>query len=437
MSDILATIDKLAFGGNGICRIDGKVCFVPFSCPGDGVRLAVTSAKRSYQLARIVELVTPSPFRCLPPCPVFGTCGGCSWQHISYAQQLAAKQQILAETMWRGARVAAEVVTPTSPSPQQYGYRSRVQFKLHGTGNSLKIGFYRTGSHLVEDIGQVCAVALPLINAVLSRLRIVLPSCPDIRSIPKISVDCAEQGVIAVVTYTGRDSAAVTAFFDEHREELLPLSGLFLQSDRKTPLQKVYGDDALTYSLPAFESNTKPLLLSYQAGGFAQVNREQNRAMLEIVRRLADFSGTEQVLDLYCGNGNISLPIAGLISHVTGIEEYAGSIDSARDNCTKNGIGNADFICADAAVGIRRLADAGRKFDTIILDPPRTGAAEAVPEICRLNPPKIVYISCDPSTLARDCGLLSENGYDVKECVPVDMFPQTYHIESVTLLQKK
>ncbi|MBC8018396.1 MAG: 23S rRNA (uracil(1939)-C(5))-methyltransferase RlmD [Verrucomicrobia bacterium] len=437
MNDVLTTIDKLAFGGNGVCRINGKVCFVPFGCPGDEVRLAITSEKRSYLVARIVELISPSPLRTTPPCPLFGRCGGCSWQHISYAQQLAAKQLVLAETLWRGARVGAEYVTAALPSALQYGYRSRVQFKLHTAGSKLQIGFYRTGSHIVEDVGQGCPVALPVINQALGRFRQVLEAFPDTRSIPKISIDCAEQGVIAVVTYTGRDSASVAAFFKKHYEELLPLTGLFLQSDRKTALQKVYGDDVLTYSLPAVSPDTEPCLLSYQSGGFAQVNREQNSAMLGIVRRLADFHGTEQVLDLYCGNGNFSLPIAGQVSRVTGIEEYAGSIAAAHDNCIKNGITNAEFICADSAGGTRRLADGGRRFDTIILDPPRAGAAEAVPEICRLNPAKIIYISCDPSTLARDCGLLAASGYCVKECVPVDMFPQTYHIESVTLLQKQ
>lgn len=430
------TIDKLAFGGNGVCRINGKVCFVPFSCPGDEVRLAVTTEKRSYLVARIAELITPSPLRTTPPCPLFGTCGGCSWQHVSYAQQLEAKQQIVAETMWRGARVTAECITSTLPAPQQYGYRSRVQFKLHGSGTALKIGFYRTESHSVVDVEQGCPVALPVINEVLLRLRTLLKTYPDTRSIPKINIDCAEQGVIAVVTYSGRDSASMASFFKNHHQDLHPLTGLYLQSERKNDLQKVYEDDCLTYSLPALTADTETCQLSYQAGGFAQVNREQNRAMLTIIRRLADFKGSEQLLDLYCGNGNFSLPIAGLVAGVTGIEEYAGSIAAAQENCTKNGITNADYICADAVAGCRRLADAGRHFDTIILDPPRSGAAEAVPEICRLNPARIIYISCDPSTVARDCGLLAGNGYSVKECVPVDMFPQTYHIESITLLQK-
>jgi len=436
VSGPVAIIDKLAFGGNGVCRINGKVCFVPFSCPGDEVRLAVTSEKRSYCVARIVELLVPSPFRVAPPCPVFGSCGGCSWQHIEYGQQLAAKQQILAETLWRGARVPADRVRPVLPSPAHYAYRSRVQFKLHGSADSLRIGFFRGNSHIVEDIGRGCAIALPVINASLAALREVLASCPDVSSVSKISVDSAEDGVVAVVNYTGRNGSAVEAFFRERRADLLPLTGVYLQTGHQ-PLKKLFGDDQLVYSLPAASPGGSVCRLAYQPGGFSQVNRDQNRVMLEIVRRMASFQETEQVLDLYCGNGNFSLPIAGEVAGITGIEEYAGSIAAAETNRTRNGIVNAEFICADALAGLKQLSARGSRFDTVILDPPRTGAAEAVPELCRLQPAKIIYISCDPSTLARDCGLLAESGYHVRECLPLDMFPQTYHLESVTLLQKQ
>jgi len=436
VSEAVAIIDKLAFGGNGVCRINGKVCFVPFSCPGDEVRLAVTSEKRSYCEARIVELIVPSPFRVTPPCPVFGRCGGCSWQHIDYAQQLAAKQQILIETLWRGARVAGECVRPVLPSATHYGYRSRVQFKLHGSADNLHIGFFRSNSHLVEDVGAGCAISLPVINTTLASLRRVLASFPEISAIPQISVDCSEDGVFAVVMYRGRNTSAVAAFFREHRADLAPVTGMFLSTGRND-LQKLYGDDQLVYTLPAASSEAKGCQLAYQPGGFSQVNRDQNRAMLEIVRQMACFQGIEQVLDLYCGNGNFSLPIAGEVAAVTGIEEYAGSIAAAEANRAQNGIANAKFFCADAVAGLKQLAASGRRFDTIILDPPRSGAADAVPDLCRLDPARIIYVSCDPNTLARDCGLLAGNGYQVRECAPVDMFPQTYHLESVTLLQKQ
>lgn len=435
MNTFHATIEKLAFGGNGVCRVNGKVCFVPFSSPGDVVRLAITSEKRSFCIAHIEELLTASSYRTTPPCPLFGVCGGCSWQHIEYGEQLAAKRQILAESLWRGARVDGDLVHTAIPSPSQVGYRSRVQFKLHHSKDTgLAVGFYRTGSHQVVDAGAGCPIVLPVLNDTLSRFRSVLGTCPDVRSIPKINIDCADDGVIAVVHYTGRDRSAVTEFLSNKRSELFPVTGLYLQSDRMKPLIKVYGVDELTYSLSS--SCGPECLLTYKAGGFAQVNRAQNQRMLDIVSHCAGFTGKEQVLDLYCGNGNLSLPLASQAAQITGIEEFAGSISSAKANCLKNGIPNATFVCADAAGGTRQLANNGRTFDTVILDPPRTGAAEAIPELCRLNPTTIIYISCDPSTLARDCGLLVGQGYQVISSVPIDMFPQTYHIESVTLLHK-
>jgi 23S rRNA (uracil1939-C5)-methyltransferase len=288
----------------------------------------------------------------------------------------------------------------------------------------------------VEDIGSGCSIALPAINTILAALRKVLAYFPDISAIPQISIDCAEDVSIAVVTYSGRNKNAAAAFFRERRANLAPLTGVFLNSDHKT-LQNVYGDNQLGYTMPAASPEAKECLLTYQPGGFSQVNRDQNRAMLKIVRQMACFQGTEQVLDLYCGNGNFSIPIAGEIATVTGIEEYAGSIAAAKANQAANGIVTAEFICADVVEGLKQLAASGRRFDTVILDPPRTGAAEAVPGLCHLNPSRIIYVSCDPSTLARDCGLLADKGYHVTECAPVDMFPQTYHLESVTLLQKQ
>jgi 23S rRNA (uracil1939-C5)-methyltransferase len=432
----VAIIDKLAFGGNGVCRINGKVCFVPFSCPGDEVRLAVTSEKRSYCVARIAEMIVPSTFRVAPPCPVFGRCGGCSWQHIEYSHQLLAKQQILIDTLWRGSRITGECVRPVLPSPAPYGYRSRVQFKLNRSGDNLRIGFFRGNSHIVEDVGSGCAIALPVINTALVALRETLRAFPDVSAISRISIDCADGGVVAVVTCTGRHKSAVAAFFLERRADLTPLTGVFLNSGHKN-LEKVYGDNQLAYTMPAASPEAKECLLTYQPGGFSQVNRGQNRAMLEIIRRMDFFQGSEHILDLYCGNGNFSLPIAGEVATVTGIEENAGSIAAARANQALNDIAHAEFICADVLDGLKQLAASGRRFDTAILDPPRTGAAEAVPGLCRLNPARIIYVSCDPSTLARDCGLLADYGYHVRECVPVDMFPQTYHMESITLLQKQ
>lgn len=437
MTTMRIAIERLSFGGNGVGRIDGMVCFVPFSCPGDELLVRVTTRKRSYLIADIVEILTPGPERVPPSCPLFGSCGGCSWQHVAYQRQLSEKGRIFADTFWRGARVPAERIEAVLPSPAAYGYRSRVQLKLHQRRGKLLIGFYRQGTHRVEDAPAGCPIALPVINTALGRLRQVLNAFPDAGMIPRITIDAAGQGVVAVVSYGGRDMAAAERFFLERQSALSPISGLYLQADTTAGLRKVWGDDCLAYSLADASGDAEPCLLSYRPGGFSQVNSAQNVLLLQLVRRFAALRGGEQLLDLYCGNGNFSLPLARSVAAVTGIEEYADSIAAARDNARRNGINNAEFICADAEAGVRQLADDGRCFDVVILDPPRSGAAGVVQQLGLLGPGRIIYISCDPSTLARDCGVLRESGYGVQASVPVDMFPQTYHLESVTLLMRE
>lgn len=435
MPDARIAIEKLAFGGSGVGRIDGKVCFVPFSCPGDELLVRIVAEKRSYLTAAITELVTPSPGRIAPTCPLFERCGGCDWQNVDYGQQLHAKRQILADTLWRGARVDADAVAPTVASPQQYGYRSRVQFKLFGYAERLQIGFYRAGSHFVEDAVLGCPIAVPKVNQALGRLREVLAFFPEPALIPQINIDCADDGAVAIINYIGRDRDMVLAFFQDRFLELEPLTAIFLQAGRKSTLEKICGDETLVYSMPSGDM-TADCLLKFRPGGFSQVNLHQNRALLKIIMDLAGFDGSENVLDLYCGNGNFSLPVARCVNNVTGVEDYGDSIAAALDNATLNGINNAEFICADAAAGCRHMLEQSRKFDLVLLDPPRAGADEAIPEIIRLNPMKIIYVSCDPNTLARDCGRLAAAGYKVKVSIPVDMFPQTYHLESVTLLRR-
>lgn len=431
-------IEKLAFGGSGVCRINGKVCFVPFSCPGDEVRLSITSEKRSFCTAEISELVVASPSRVVPPCPLFGRCGGCFWQHIEYPRQLAAKQQILAETFWRGARVEGDRIAPACPSADQYGYRSRVQFKLQLAAGRLQIGFFRHGTHQVADMpSEGCPVAAPLVNQVLKRLREVLGRFREIQAVTAVKVECTGHQVVTIITYTGRDRRAAERFFRENRHQLQPVTGLYLQHAASGSLLKVFGDDELFYDLPAEEQGGEPWRLGYVPGGFAQVNLSQNAALLALIRRMGHFRAEEQILDLFCGNGNFSIPISSRVARVTGVEESRISIEAAKNNCRINGIGNCEFICADASAAVRQWAGSGRRFDTVIMDPPRSGASAALADVCRLQPDNIIYVSCDPSTLARDCSLLSAGGYDAVESVPVDMFPQTFHIESVTLLRRR
>lgn len=433
MSLPVTTIDKLAFGGNGVCRIDGKVCFVPFSCPGDEVSLRVTAQKKSYCTASIDKIIHPSPSRAVPECSIFGACGGCNWQHINYSAQLDNKKKILAETLWRGARVPADLIGDVVAASSQYGYRSRLQFKVSVQKGALRIGFYRQGSHQVVDAADGCPIAAPVINQVLSCFRAVLQTYPDVESISQLSIDAGDSGVVVVIHHNGRVTSKNKAFFVDRSGDYGPCTGLLLKAENQSYGEKIWGSSDICYRMNPADPDQKPVLLTYPPGGFAQVHQLQNISMLSVIRRLGGFTSTDHLLDLYCGNGNFSIPLAAEVASVVGIEGNADSIRAAENNRELNKVANARFYCDDVASAVRSFVDQGRGFDSVLLDPPRSGAGDAVSGIARLQPDKIIYVSCDPSTLARDCGLLFGCGYKVVRSVPIDMFPQTFHIESVTL----
>jgi 23S rRNA (uracil1939-C5)-methyltransferase len=321
-------------------------------------------------------------------------------------------------------------------APLRYGYRSRIQFKLSARNGKLQIGFFRHGSHEVEDAVQGCPVAVSEINELLKGFREVLPLFSDVGAIPQITVDAGEHELIAVIHYTGQEIPELRSLLIARSRELMPCTGLLLQTGQKSVSEQLWGDGEVSYLMPGRNRDKSSSLLKYRPGGFAQVNQSQNVSLLSIIRRLGEFTGSEELLELYCGNGNFTIPLAADVSLVVGVEGASDSIVSAELNCAANNVLNAEFICLDVSAALRRLIMDSRKFDVVLLDPPRTGASDAVPEIARLNPGRIIYVSCDPATLARDCGLLSGYGYHVAESVPIDMFPQTYHLESVTLLLK-
>lgn len=436
MSLPAATIDKLAFGGNGVCRIDGKVCFVPFSCPGDEVTLRVTSQKKSYSTASIVDIVTPSSARTVPECKIFGRCGGCHWQHISYPVQLEQKRNILAEALWKGAGVPSSHIDETAAAALPYGYRNRLQFKVSVHNGKLRIGFYRQGTHQVEDVAGGCPVAAPVVNQVLNCFRGVLAAYPGVEKVTQLSVDSGDRGVIVFIQQQGAVTRAMRNYLCTRSAGFGPCTGLYLKTDAASQGEKIWGDSDIVYRMPQADPDKLPLLLAYPPGGFAQVHQRQNVSMLTRIRTLGSFSGTERLLDLYCGNGNFSIPLAADVAAVIGVEGSADSVAAAEQNRIDNTVANACFFCDDAAAAVQRFVDENQRFDVVLLDPPRAGAGDVVAGIARLQPSRIIYVSCDPSTLARDCGLLAGCGYHVVTSVPVDMFPQTFHIESVTLLYR-
>lgn len=437
MSEAELCIERLCYGGAGFGRLEGKACFVPFSAPGDRVRVRIVKEKRSFLEGELLELPVPSPLRIAPACPLFGSCGGCNWQHLPYAEQLKQKGEIFGDSLRRLGRVEEDCLHPVAPSAQQFGYRSRIQLKLSRKGGVTALGFFKGGSHEVVDAPQGCAIAHPLLNRMSAEFRALLGRLPELAAVSQIDLAMGDDGAsVALLHLDAKDPAPLAAALAGAAGELPSVSGLFLRLGAKSRIEKVFGVESLSYAIPAgLFPGSRPMRLSFGRGGFSQVNYPQNLQLIRSVFEMAQLTGTERVLDLYCGNGNISVPIAPFVSRLLGIEGYAPSIADALANAAANGVSNASFQVSDAALAVGRLAARGERFDLVILDPPRSGA-ESVGEIARLAPKSIIYVSCDPPTLSRDLALLGDKGYRVVSSQPVDMFPQTYHLESVTLLKR-
>jgi 23S rRNA (uracil1939-C5)-methyltransferase len=438
MAETVVKIEKMAFGGAGFGHLEGKACFVPFTAPGDIARIKILKETRSYLEGELVELLHPSDRRVIPPCHVFGRCGGCNWQHLAYSDQLSAKEDIFAEILWRSGRVERDRIEPIAPAPDPYGYRSRIQLKVRCIDGEPQIGFYRSGSHFVVDIPKKCAIVHPRINRLINGLRQMVALFPEPEKIPQMDVAVGSDGrTELIIHYIGNRRKEIISHFRENRNNP-GADAIFLQTGRKATLEMVSGEKSLSlsYSIPDCSSRDhSEIKMTFSSGGFSQINYQQNISLVETVCNWAGLTGKERVLDIYCGNGNFSIPLAGKSSYVLGVEDYEQSISSAKRNCETNGIKNISFQFANAVSIVKQLVSTEETFDLVLLDPPRSGAGEVVKIIPALRPRAILYVSCNPPTLARDIGILKKFDYDVVKSRPVDMFPQTYHIESVTLLE--
>ncbi len=429
MSDIIEALEitALTHGGRGIGRYDGKAVFVPLTAPGDQITCRVLREKKNFIEAELVEVASTSTARRNPPCPYFGQCGGCQWQHLPYQQQLFWKERVFADQLVRNGTAGHEVILPIVPSGDEWNYRNRVQFKCHQKADGMVIGYYRHGSHFVIDVA-VCKLLAPQIQSVYKLLRDELPGCSQPASIPQVDVAVGDNDVVRVVLHV----------LPEARKEvsrwLVDFAGrnnlnACIQSGRKNTIEMVSGEPHLLVSL-----DQPQLHLKFGPGGFAQVNSSQNRKMIHEMLSRLELGGTETVLDLFCGMGNFSLPLATMAAQVVGVEDYAPSIEAAKQNAIENHIDNVDFYVADAASFVNRFKPG--HFDLIVLDPPRSGNYQVAKEILRLKPQQVLYVSCDPATLARDLKPLVHSGYEVVSAQPFDLFPQTWHIESMTLLRR-
>lgn len=420
-------IEKLAFGGRGIGYDNGKAVFVPYTMPGDRVACKVVREKKRYCEAEPVELLQPAPQRQQPRCPVFADCGGCQWQHLPYPLQLEWKEQLFRDALVRQHDLDEGLFDPIVSSPNEWHYRCRAQIKCRKVGDRFVAGFYRAGSHYVVDIDHCPLLALE-INSVFTRIKSHLANFDRVERISQIDLSVDDSGqVCAIIHYLETPLEPLWKWMQPLVEELN--LALFVQQGSKQ-------------SLTALTSGPEPFIrplrgddmrLHYPPGGFVQVNLEQNRNLVDDVCR--EVSPDSRILDLFCGIGNFSLPLARTARRVVGIEDYALAIDAAIENGQRNGLDNSSFVATAAERGLQEQWQ-NEDFEVVLLDPPRTGACEVARQLVDLRPARIIYISCDPMTLARDLKPLLNGGYRPLKFRAYDMFPQTGHIESLTLLER-
>ncbi|MBI5599283.1 MAG: class I SAM-dependent RNA methyltransferase [Deltaproteobacteria bacterium] len=415
----LIEITSLAYGGAGIGRLDGKVTFVPYTAPGDIALVKITGGKNNFNYAELVELKTPSALRVSPACPVFMRCGGCQWQHIGYPHQVEWKHEIFAETLKRiaGVKPSGNLKEPI-PSPKPFNYRSRARFHTDGK----KWGFFEVKSHDIVDIAE-CPLLEPLINSTFRDIKNA--GQPEALHSVDIALDT-------------KNSKTVAAFYLREPAPI-GLAGALKKVVEKGDLKgyEVYLKKPFKRGRGERIESRGDTTVGYDAFGatissgitvFSQSNLFQNEGIIKTALEFAGLEGKEDILDLYCGAGNLTIPLAKRAGKAIGIDSDEEAIASARLNAKANSCGAIEFI-AESALRSKILERYAPRV--VVLDPPRGGGPDVIRKIAASGVKKIVYVSCSPPTMARDIAVLIKNGYRLSVAVCVDMFPQTYHIEAV------
>jgi 23S rRNA (uracil1939-C5)-methyltransferase len=414
-------IEKLVHGGSGLARLEsGQAVFVPGVLPGERVRIEIRRKRKGVLEANLVEVITPSEDRISPPCDGEKQCTGATWPHISYPAQLAFKQEILLDTLARIGGIVPRRLLPILPSPKTDHYRLRTQFTVRTSQGQQRIGFFRQGSYDLIEVDDAFLID-PLINKTLKGVRKLAHELPPLA---EIHINAAPSGDVHLLLFSEQASLPpLEAFFADLGKAVPEVIGISGFANRK----KVFalGRNQLALELEGLKFHATE-------GNFFQVNWEQNRNMVKTVLDFAALSGEETVLDLYCGIGNFSLPLAKKAGAVIGIESGFAAIDDAKANAALNNIANVEFIADDLQKGLKTLIQRKMRSEVIVLDPPRAGATlKTLERVLAFVPQKIVYVSCNPSTLARDLKFFHLFGFRLDRLRPVDMFPYTYHIECV------
>ena len=399
-------IDKIVYGGDGLGRPEGKVVFVPFAVPGDLLRVRPVEQKKNYMRAAIVSVLEPGPGRHQPPCPYFGTCGGCQWQQLEYARQVETKRQILEDIVRHHFPETRKLLISMKASPMDYQYRSRARVQIRGSAAARTVGYFKFRSHEVEDI-RSCPLLRPTLNEALGSVRARVQAPGPMAM--EVDIACSEEE-----RQWGWAERNPSAGEDEQGAGAEPVPLL---------LRRTVGEFAYAVSPGAF----------FQGNDFTVAD------LAGTVGELAHGRGNRAALDLYCGVGLLTLPLARLYETVTAVEGSPAASALCSRNAEAAGLRNIRVACADVGRWMAAVGSVSAPgFELIVLDPPRAGAGDEVMGLIRdWAPEAVIYVSCDPQTMCRDLATLPARDYEIDEVLGIDLFPQTYHFETVVRLIRR
>ncbi len=437
-------VDRLSYGGRGVARSDGYVIFVADAAPGELVRARLTKVKRTFAEAEVVRVDAPGPDRVVPRCPHFGPCGGCLWQHIDYSAQARAKQAIVEESLAHLGGLRDLPIAPIMAAEDPWYYRNKMEFSFHPPDG---LGLHQRGRWDAIVNLEACFLQSPLAVALVREIRAFVRarhlSCYDrkthegfLRHLVIREGKSTGEVLVGIITAPGEfpEGRALTEELVKAHPEITGV--VWATNAARGDFVQVSGVQVL-YGRPYIFEQLRGLTFKIGLLTFFQTNTTQAERMIDVVREFAGLRGQEEVVDLFCGIGTFALALATRARRVTGIELDPVSVDTARENATLNRLDNVEFHTSPAARLLTLLAGRGSP-DVVVLDPPRAGAGVHVTRpLGRLAPPRIVYVSCNPTTLAPDLREFIAHGYAVTAVQPMDLFPHTYHVECVVRLDRR
>ncbi len=422
---ISLSIQRLGIHGEGVGSWEGFTLFVEGALPGERVRVQVYDVRRNYGRARVLEYIETSPHRIYPPCPVFGRCGGCQLMHLDYTRQLETKSERVKDALQRIGKIEVDVL-PCVPSPSPFSYRNKIQLPY----SDSRLGLYAFNSHDLVEIDR-CYIHCPLGERAFQKIRKILQksSCKTLRYVLIKTAIATHQVLVILVT---EGASKIDSIAEEIKDSMPEIRGV-VQNIKEGRSNVVLGK---TYRTLRGEGGIRDsicgLTFKVSPASFFQVNPSQAEQLYRTAIHWCGLKGTEVVLDAYCGVGTLSLMLAQKALRVLGVEAVKEAVEDAKENASLNGIVNVDFTWALAEDFIQTIPT----IDVAIINPPRKGCEiNFLNQLVGLKPQCLIYISCDPATLARDLAMLQAGGYRVDKVQPFDMFPQTMHVETLVKLE--